>query len=168
MSIGKKQGSERTKGDLEGQDGVGRAYWKKLDTRKWATCRRVGFRPSEKNGAWEAHGWVFGSGALRKVADLLFALLMMWLVSEDIAGKVSGKYHRKNGKMLTLMRVFWPWYDWPESFGRWKRWPEWNTVTERIPGINYMGKSERIMFSLLTLIPCWRRERENLNSHSYC
>ena len=104
-----KQGSERTKGDLEGQDGVGRAYWKKLDTRKWATCRRVGFRPSEKNGAWEAHGWVFGSGALRKVADLLFALLMMWSVSENIVGKK--KLSEKSseniaGKMLTVMRVF--------------------------------------------------------------
>ena len=49
-----------------------------------------------------ARGWVFGSGALRKVADLLFALLMMWSVSENIAGKkkvvgkVSGKYCWKN------------------------------------------------------------------------
>ena len=42
-----------------------------------------------------ARGWVFGSGALRKVADLLFALLMMWSVSENIAGK-----------MLTVMRFF--------------------------------------------------------------
>ena len=60
-------------------------------------CRCVGFKPPEKNGAWEARGSVFGSGALRKVADLLFALLMMWLVSENIAGKkVAGKYPRKN------------------------------------------------------------------------
>ena len=49
-----------------------------------------------------AHGSVFGSGALRKVADILFALLMTWLVSENIAGKkkvaekVIGKYCRKN------------------------------------------------------------------------
>ena len=45
-----------------------------------------------------AHGSVFGSGALRKVADILFALLMTWLVSENIAGKkkVAGKYRRKN------------------------------------------------------------------------
>ena len=49
---------------------------------------------SEKNGAWEARGSVFGFGALRKVADLLFALLMMWLVSENIAGKK--KSRRKN------------------------------------------------------------------------
>ena len=61
------------------------------------TRRRVGFRPSEKNGAWEARGSVFGSGALRKVADLLFALLMMWSVSENIVGKkVARKYLRKN------------------------------------------------------------------------
>ena len=38
---------------------------------------------------------VFGSGALRKVADLLFVLLMMWSVLENIVGK-----------MLTVMRVF--------------------------------------------------------------
>ena len=61
----------------------------------------MGFRPPEKNGAWEACGSVFGSGDLRKVADLLFALLMMWSVSENITGKkvtgkVSGKYRRKN------------------------------------------------------------------------
>ena len=57
--------------------------------------RRVGFRPPEKNGTWETRGSVFGSGALRKVADPLFALLMMWSVSENIAGK-----------MLTVIRVF--------------------------------------------------------------
>ena len=90
-----KQGLERTDGGLEVQDGAGRAWWKKLGTRKWATRRRMGFRLPEKNGAWEARGSVFGSGALRKVADLLFALLMMWSVSENIAGK-----------MLTVMRVF--------------------------------------------------------------
>ena len=50
---------------------------------------RIGFRQLEKNGAWEARGSVFGSGALRKVADLLFALLMMWSVSENIAEKKS-------------------------------------------------------------------------------
>ena len=70
-------------------------------------------------------------------------------------------------KILTVMRVFWPRYGWPESFGRWKRWPEWNTVIGWIPGINYTGKLERIKFSPLALIPCWKRERENLNSHSY-
>ena len=53
--------------------------------------QRVGFRLPEKNGAWEAHGSVFGSGALRKVADLLFALLMMWSVSENIVGKKSSR-----------------------------------------------------------------------------
>ena len=44
-------------------------------------------------GAWDsgrqrrvARGWVFGSGAMRKVADLLFALLMMWSMSENVAG----------------------------------------------------------------------------------
>ena len=61
----------------------------------------MGFRPPKKNSAWEACGSVFGSGALRKVADLLFTLLMMWSVSENIAGKKkslknSGKYRRKN------------------------------------------------------------------------
>ena len=65
------------------------------------TRRRVGFRPLEKSGVWEAHGWVFGSSALRKVADLLFALLMMRSVSENVVGKkvtgkVAGKYRRKN------------------------------------------------------------------------
>ena len=45
-----------------------------------------------------ARGWVFGSGALRKVADLLFALLMMWSVLENIAGKKVAE------KMLTVMR----------------------------------------------------------------
>ena len=49
------------------------------------TCKRVGFGPSEKSGTWKARGWVFGFGALRKVANLLFVLLMMWLVSENIA-----------------------------------------------------------------------------------
>ena len=97
-------------------------------------------------------GSVFGSDALRKVANLLFALLMMWSVSENIA--------QKKKKLLTVMRVFWPRYGWPESFGRWKRWPEWNTVTGRIPGINYMGILKRIKFSPLALIPCWKRERE--------
>ena len=78
----------------------------------------VGFKPPEKNDAWETRGSVFGSGALRKVADLLFALLMMWLVSENIAGKkVAGKYPRKNvdgdeGFLTTI---------WLTSFGRWKR-----------------------------------------------
>ena len=82
-----KQGSERTDRGLDVQDGVGRACWKKLGTGKWATRRRVGFRPSEKSGVWEARGWFFGFGALRKVTDLLFALLMMWSMSENIAGK---------------------------------------------------------------------------------
>ena len=50
---------------------------------------------------WEVRGSIFGSGALRKVAYLLFTLLMMWLVSENIvgkkvAGKVSEKYRQKN------------------------------------------------------------------------
>ena len=63
--------------------------------------RRVGFKPPRKNCTWEARGSVFGSGALRKVANFLFALLMMWSVSENIVGKkvarkVSGKYHWKN------------------------------------------------------------------------
>ena len=56
----------------------------------------MGFRLLEKNGAWEARESVFGFSAFRKVADLLFALLMMWSVSEKVAGKVSGKYRRKN------------------------------------------------------------------------
>ena len=43
-----------------------------------------------------ACGWVFGSGALRKVADLLFALLMMWSVSEKSPEKITKKYRRKN------------------------------------------------------------------------
>ena len=63
--------------------------------------RRVGFKPPRKNCTWEARESVFGSSALRKVADLLFAVLMMWLVSENIvgkkvAGKVSEKYRQKN------------------------------------------------------------------------
>ena len=57
--------------------------------------RRVGFKLPEKNDVWEASGSVFGSGVLRKVAYLLFTLLMMWSVSENIARK-----------MLTVMRVF--------------------------------------------------------------
>ena len=62
----------------------------------------MGFRPPKKNDAWEACGSVFGSGALRKVADPLFALRMMWSVSENIVGKkkvarkVFGKYCWKN------------------------------------------------------------------------
>ena len=47
-------------------------------------------------GVWDsgcqrktARGSIFGSGALRKVADLLFALLMMWSVSKNIVGKKS-------------------------------------------------------------------------------
>ena len=46
-------------------------------------------------GCWRktARGSIFGSGALRKVADLLFALQMMWLVSEKVARK---KSRRKN------------------------------------------------------------------------
>ena len=66
-----------------------------------ARHQKVGHASSHA-GAWDsdrrrktARGSVFGSGALRKVADLLFALLMMWSVSENIAGK-----------MLTVMRVF--------------------------------------------------------------
>ena len=55
----------------------------------------MGFRLPEKSSAWEARGSVFGSNALRKVADILFALLMMWSVLENIAEK-----------MLTVMRVF--------------------------------------------------------------
>ena len=54
---------------------------------------------SSHAGAWDsgcrrktARGSVFGSSALRKVADLLFALLMMCLVSENVVGK----YHQKN------------------------------------------------------------------------
>ena len=57
----------------------------------------MGFRLPDKNGAWEARELVFGFSAFRKVADLLFALLMMWSVSENIARKkVSGKYRQKN------------------------------------------------------------------------
>ena len=104
-----RQGSERTDGGLEVQDGVGRACWKKLGTRKWATRRHVGFRLPEKHGAWKARRWVFGSGALRKVVDLLFALLMMWSVSKNIVEKKkSSKISPENTarKMLTVMRAF--------------------------------------------------------------
>ena len=60
----------------------------------------MGYAPSRAR-VWEACGSVFGSDALRKVADLLFALLIMWSVSENIAGKkvagkVFGKYRWKN------------------------------------------------------------------------
>ena len=69
-----------------------------------ARHQKVGHTPS-RAGMWDsgrrrktARGSVFGSGALRKVADLLFALLMMWSMSENIAGKkkVAEKYRRKN------------------------------------------------------------------------
>ena len=56
------------------------------------TRQHVGFRPPEKSGAWEARGWVCWLRCFEKVADLLFALLMMWSVSE----KVAEKYRRKN------------------------------------------------------------------------
>ena len=61
----------------------------------------MGFGPPEKSGTWKARGWVFGFGALRKVANLLFVLLMMWSVSENVVrkkvtGKVARKYRRKN------------------------------------------------------------------------
>ena len=67
---------------------------------------------------------------------------------DDVVGVGKYRWEKKSpekspeniaGKMLTVMRVFWPRYGWPESFGRWKRWSEWNMVTGRIPGINYMG-----------------------------
>ena len=71
----------------------------KLESGSRALTRRcVGFKPPEKNGAWEARGSVFGSDALRKVANLLFALLMMWSMSENIVRgkKVAEKYRWKN------------------------------------------------------------------------
>ena len=37
---------------------------------------------------------------------------------------------------LTTMKVFWRREGWSESFKRWERWPEWNTVTERFPIID--------------------------------
>ena len=51
------------------------------------TRQHVGFRPPEKSGAWEARGWVCWLRCFEKVADLLFALLMMWSVSEKVPGK---------------------------------------------------------------------------------
>ena len=76
-----------------------------------ARHQKVGHAPS-RAGAWDsgrriktAHGSVFGSGALRKVADLLFALLMMWSVSENIAREKKSPENIAE-KMLTVMRVF--------------------------------------------------------------
>ena len=155
---------ERTDGGLEVQDGAGRACWKMLGTKKGScalTHRCVGFKLSKKNGAW-VDFWLW---CFEKSCRYLFALLIMWSVSENIIEKKSPKNIAE--KMLTVMRIFWPRYGWPKSFRRWKRWPKWNTVTGRIPIINYTGKPKRIKFSPLALIPCWKRERENLNSHSY-
>ena len=114
-----------------------------------AQHQKVGHAPS-RVGAWDSgcrrktsRGSVFGSDALRKVADLLFTHPMMWSVLENTVGKKkSPEKSPENitGKMLMVMRIFWPRYGWPESFGRWKRWSEWNTVTGRILRINYTGK----------------------------
>ena len=91
-----KQGSERTDRGLDVQDGVGRACWKKLGTGKWATRRRVGFRPPEKSGAWEGFWLRCGEKSCRSPL----------CAPDDVVGV--GNYHWKKvaGKMLTVMRVF--------------------------------------------------------------
>ncbi|RVW31084.1 hypothetical protein CK203_093144 [Vitis vinifera] len=77
-----KQGSERTNGGLEVQDGADEPAGRSL-------APESGHAPS-RAGVWDSgrrrktvRGSVFGSGALRKVADLLFALL------DDVLGEAS-------------------------------------------------------------------------------
>ena len=55
-----KQGSERPDGGLEVQDSVGRAYWKKLGTVKWATQPHAPARGIQAAGEeWRMGGaWV--------------------------------------------------------------------------------------------------------------
>ena len=157
-----KEDLRRLKCQKNGEVGFREDWWRLRSARRRQTSllveaqhQKVGHPPSRAD-VWDsgrrrkaACGSVFGSGSLRKVADIFFAPHMMWSMSKNIVGK-----------MLMVMRVFWPRYGWSESFGRWKRWSEWDTVTRRIPEINYTGKPERIKFSLLALIPCWKRERE--------
>nr|CAN69950.1 hypothetical protein VITISV_005400 [Vitis vinifera] len=52
-----KQGSKRTDGGLEVQDGAGRAYWEKLSTRKWATRPHVSARGIQAAGEKRRVDW---------------------------------------------------------------------------------------------------------------
>ena len=87
-----KEDPRRLKCQKDGEAGFGEDWWRLRSARRRRTSllvearhQKVGHAPS-RAGAWKARRWVFGSGALRKAADLLFALLMMWLMSENVAG----------------------------------------------------------------------------------
>ena len=114
-----------------------------------------------ENCTWPARGWSFGSDAFTKVGDLLQALLLVWSVSEkDVAEKVCWKSSPAGSG-------FWRRSNWPESIGRWGRWPEWNTVTGRFPGVDDTGNWKELGFLLWLWYHVEReRKKKDLNSHS--
>ena len=86
------------------QDGAGRAWWKKVNTRKWATCPHAPARGIQAVGEkWRVGGaWVgFWLRCFEKSCRSPLC------APNDVVGV--GKYHRKKKvarKMLTMMRVF--------------------------------------------------------------
>ncbi|RVX02271.1 Retrovirus-related Pol polyprotein from transposon RE1 [Vitis vinifera] len=99
-----KQGSERNDGGLKVQDGVGRACWYKLGTRKWATRPHAPARGIQAAGEKRRVGgaWIgFWLRCFEKSCKFPFC------APDDVVGvgkyrrkksrrKISGKYRRKN------------------------------------------------------------------------
>ena len=92
----------RLKCQKNGEAGFGEDWWRLRSARRsWTSLveesqhQKVGHPPSRAN-VWDsgrrrkaARGSVFGSSSLRKVADLFFALQMMWSVSKKVTEKKS-------------------------------------------------------------------------------
>ena len=78
--------------------------------------------------------------------------------------KTSPEVRRKSSPAVS---VFWRRSDWSESIGRWGRWPEWNTVTGRFPGVDDTGNRKELGFLPWLWYHVEReRKKKNLNSHS--
>ena len=97
------QGSERTDGGLEVQDGTERACWKKLGTGKWATHPHVQARGIRAVGEeWHVEGaWVgFWLRCFEKSCKSPLC------TPDDVVGVENYHWKKVAGKMLTVMRVF--------------------------------------------------------------
>ena len=90
-----------------------------------------------------------------------------WRSPPDAPLGVVGVGKRRRRESSPAVSVFWRRSDWPESIGRWGRWPKWNTITGRFPGVDDTGNRKE-----LGILPwLWyhverERKKKNLNSHS--
>ena len=87
---GQKGTSEWIAGGIYGGDGAGRPRWRRRVAGKCCTRPHAPARGIQAAGLWRrvaARGEDSGSAPLMKVGDPFTALLMVWSVSENLAGK---------------------------------------------------------------------------------